>query len=256
MVNILTVKAFDDNYIWLIKDSQSLHCIVVDPGDAAPVLEVIASQHLIVDAIILTHSHHDHIGGVAALLDTQDEPVSVYSKKQLFNESLLVKEGQSLDFFDGRFSLKVMEVPGHTLDHVAYYNSDLLFCGDTLFSGGCGRVFEGTYQQMFDSLSRLAHLADTTQVYCAHEYTQNNLIFALHIEPQNKELLKYIRQVSKKRQQGLATVPTTIAREKAVNPFLRCHKSALLNGLQARLAKEFCDPVSCFSALRKYKDSF
>lgn len=256
MVNILTVKAFDDNYIWLIKDSQSQHCIVVDPGDAAPVLEILSAQHLIIDAIILTHGHYDHIDGVAALQETMDQPVFVYSKKQLFNESFLVKEGQTLDFFAGRFSLKVMEVPGHTLDHVAYYNESLLFCGDTLFSGGCGRVFEGTYQQMFASLTRLANLPDSTQVYCAHEYTQNNLIFALHIEPKNTELLQYIKLVSKKRQQGLATIPTTIGREKAVNPFLRCHASSLFNGLQARLAKEFCDPVSCFSALRKYKDSF
>lgn len=256
MVNILTIKSFNDNYIWLIKDSQSQHCIVVDPGDAGPVLEIVAAQQLVVDAIILTHRHYDHIDGVEALLSESDETIAVYSKDKLFSKSLLVKEGQVLSFFGGRFSLNVMEVPGHTLDHVAYYNKELLFCGDTLFSAGCGRVFEGTFAQMFAALSRLAGLPDTTQVYCAHEYTQNNLIFAFHLEPKNEQLLKYIQLVSKKRQQGLATIPTTIGLEKALNPFLRCQQSSLVNSLQKQLAIELSDPLSCFTALRKYKDHF
>jgi len=256
MVNILTIKAFADNYIWLIKDSQSKHCIVVDPGDASPVLEVVAAQQLIVDAVILTHHHHDHIDGVEALRSEFDRPIRVYSKNKIFAHSILVNEGQELSFFDGRFSLKVMEVPGHTLDHIAYYNESLLFCGDTLFSAGCGRVFEGSYLQMFNALSRLALLPDQTQVYCAHEYTQNNLIFARHIEPKNEQLLKYIQQVSKQRQQGLATIPTTIGLEKAINPFLRCAQRPLINSLQMHLATELSDPLSCFTALRQYKDQF
>lgn len=256
MVNIVTLKSFDDNYIWLIKDSQSEHCIVVDPGDADPVLEILAAQQLIVDAIILTHRHYDHIDGVEALLSKSERHIAVYSKNHLFSHSLMVNEGQVLSFFDGRFSLTVMEVAGHTLDHIAYYNESLLFCGDTLFSGGCGRVFEGSYKQMFESLSRLTSLADTTQVYCAHEYTQNNLIFALHIEPNNKILLKYIQEVSKKRQQGLATIPTTMGLEKSINPFLRCHQRSLIDGLQKQLATELSDPLTCFTALRQYKDRY
>ena len=256
MVNILTIKSFDDNYIWLIKDSQSEHCIVVDPGDAHPVLEVLEAQQLIVDAVLLTHHHYDHVDGVKALLSARDETIRVYSKNKLFSQSQLVKEGQILTFFESRFSLKVMEVPGHTLDHVAYYNETLLFCGDTLFSAGCGRVFEGTYEQMFAALTRFAALADATQVYCAHEYTQSNLIFALQLEPKNKALLDYIQQVSKKRQQGLATIPTTIGLEKQINPFFRCQQESLINALQKQLAQPLTSPVACFRALRLYKDRF
>jgi len=256
MVNILTIQAFDDNYIWVIKDSQSEHCIIVDPGEASPVLAILEAQKLIVDAILITHHHADHIGGVQNLLSAQNEEIKLYSKDALFKQSQLVEEGDILDFFDGRFSLEVMEVPGHTLDHIAYYNESFLFCGDTLFSAGCGRVFEGTQEQMFASLTRLASLADTTLVYCAHEYTQNNLIFAMQLEPTNKALLAYLQEVSKKRQQGLATIPTTIGLEKQINPFLRCHQVTLINALQNELAQSLISPVDCFSALRLYKDRF
>jgi hydroxyacylglutathione hydrolase len=256
MVNILTIKAFADNYIWLIKDSQSEHCIVIDPGDAIPVLEVLEAQQLIVDAILLTHHHNDHTGGVKALLSAQDQGIKLYSKNKLFPESELVKEGQSLHFFDGQFSLQVLEVPGHTLDHVAYHNESLLFCGDTLFSAGCGRVFEGSHEQMYKALTRLAELADQTQVYCAHEYTQGNLSFALQIEPKNKALLDYTQQVSKKRQQGLPTIPTTLGLEKQINPFLRCHEASVVNTLQKLLAQPITSSVDCFEALRIYKDRF
>ncbi|MEH6453103.1 MAG: hydroxyacylglutathione hydrolase [Psychromonas sp.] len=256
MANVLTIKAFNDNYIWLIKDSQSQHCIIVDPGDSAPVLEMIESQQLILDAIILTHHHYDHVDGVEGLLKATDTKVEIYSKNKIFPDSQLVKDGDQINFFNDTFCLNVMEVPGHTLDHLAYYNEALLFCGDTLFSGGCGRVFEGTHEQMFSSLSRLAKLPEATKVYCAHEYTQNNLIFSHHIEPKNQYLLKYIQKVSQLRQQGVPTIPSTIAVEKAINPFLRCHESSVINKLQAHLGEQLIDPLSCFTALRKYKDSF
>ncbi|WP_372882727.1 hydroxyacylglutathione hydrolase [Psychromonas sp.] len=255
MVNVITIKAFQDNYIWLIKDSQSQHCIIVDPGDAAPVLLLVENEQLIIDAILLTHHHADHTGGVQTLI-AQDENILIYSKNKMFQSSQLVAEGDTISFFDGRFSLQVMEVPGHTLDHVAFYNKQLLFCGDSLFSGGCGRVFEGSFGQMFSALSRLADLDDKTKVYCAHEYTQNNLIFAHHIEPKNVALLNYIQQVSKKRQQGLPTIPSTVGLEKAINPFLRCDQQTVINNLQAHLGEEIRDPLSCFAALRNYKNDF
>ncbi|MEI6896417.1 MAG: hydroxyacylglutathione hydrolase [Psychromonas sp.] len=256
MVHVLTIPSFNDNYIWLIKDSQSQHCIVVDPGDASPVLEIIKSQALILDAILLTHKHYDHIDGVTTLLSTLGENINVYSKNNLFPESILVAEGQSIHCFESRFALTVMEVPGHTLDHIVFYNEDMLFSGDTLFSGGCGRVFEGSHVQMFDALSRLAMLPEQTQVYCAHEYTVSNLKFAYAVEPKNQDLLSYIQYVAKKRQQGLATIPTNIGLEKRINPFLRCQQNVLIDHLQHKLARPLMAGFETFSALRTYKDNF
>ena len=248
MVNILTIKSFDDNYIWLIKDAASNHCIVVDPGDAAPVLEMINQQELILDAILLTHHHHDHTGGVKALQASLENEITIYSQQR--------HDQQTIQFFDDKFALTVMAIPGHTLDHIAFYNDKYLFCGDTLFSGGCGRVFEGTHAQMFDSLSKLRALNDETQVYCAHEYTQNNLIFALDVEPSNQDLIAYVKQVAKMRQQGLATIPTTINKEKAINPFFRYDKIPLKATLENKLALRIDSPLACFTELRRYKDNF
>jgi len=256
MVNVLTIPAFNDNYIWLIKDSQSAHCVVVDPGDAAPVLEIIESQGLILDAILLTHKHYDHIDGVAGLQSALGDDINIYSKDKLFPESIVVSQGQSIHCFENRFALEVMEVPGHTLDHIVFYNEEMLFSGDTLFSGGCGRVFEGSHEQMFDALSRLAVLPDTTKVYCAHEYTTANLAFAYAIEPKNNELLNYMQEVAKKRQLGLATIPTQIGIEKQINPFLRCHQAELINNLQSLLAIPILPGLEAFSALRTHKDNF
>lgn len=255
MVNVLTIKAFNDNYIWLIKDSQSRHCIVVDPGDALPVLALLESQDLILDAILLTHHHSDHIGGVLSLLSAFKDAI-VYSKEQLFPHASLVNEHQQLSFFNQSFILEVMFTPGHTQDHIVFYNQQLLFCGDLLFSAGCGRLLDGSAEQMFASLSSLGQLADSTKVYCAHEYTRNNLIFALHIEPKNQDLLSYIKQVSKKTQQGLPSIPSSIGVEKAINPFLRCSENVVINSLQKQLAKPIESGLDCFTALRLYKDSF
>jgi len=169
MCNVLTIPAFDDNYIWLIKDSQSPACILVDPGESAPVLAILEAQQLTVEAIILTHHHHDHIGGVNALLE-YDPNIKVFCKDALFPSAYRVDEGDQVSFFEGRLTFTVWQVAGHTLDHIVYFNHDMLFCGDTLFSGGCGRVFEGTHQQMHAALSRLATLNEDTLVYCAHEY--------------------------------------------------------------------------------------
>jgi len=248
VVNILTIKSFDDNYIWLIRDASSNHCIVVDPGDAKPVLAMLEQQSLILDAILLTHHHHDHTGGVNELQASLDNEIKIYSQQ--------LTDKQCIHFFDGKFSLTVMTVPGHTLDHIAFYNDEYLFCGDTLFSGGCGRVFEGTYKQMFESLSKLRMLNNKTLVYCAHEYTQNNLIFALDVEPSNQDLINYIKKVAKTRQQGLATIPSAIKQEKSVNPFFRYDKISLKATLENKLAQRIDSSLACFTELRRYKDTF
>ena len=255
MFSVLTIPAFDDNYIWLIKDSQSQRCVVVDPGDATPVLEILAAQNLTIEAIIITHYHQDHTGGVKDLVSDNPQ-IKVFSKNSLFENTHLVDEGDEVSFFDDKLSFKVWQVAGHTLDHIVYFNEQTLFCGDTLFSAGCGRVFEGTHQQMFDALSRLATLDEDMKVYCAHEYTQNNLIFALHVDPHNSDLITYIKQVSKLRQQGLPSIPTTIKCQKLVNPFLRFDDEALVNNLQNILAKKITSGLQCFKELRLYKDHF
>lgn len=255
MFSVLTVPAFNDNYIWVIKDSQSERCIVVDPGEAEPVKAVLAAQNLSIEAILLTHGHHDHSGGVQELLGEQQD-IKVFAHKNLFEQVSQVSEGEQLAFFDGRLQLSVWHLPGHTLDHIAFVHEQMLFCGDTLFSAGCGRVFEGTYQQMYSALNRLASLADSTKVYCAHEYTQSNLTFALVVDPENKKLLDYTKQVSKLRQQGLPSLPSTIGLEKAINPFLRCDDQQLINSLQNCLAKSITKGEDCFKELRLYKDRF
>jgi len=255
MFSVLTIPAFNDNYIWLIKDSQSQRCIVVDPGDANPVLAILEELSLEIEAILITHHHQDHTGGVDTLLATNPN-IKVFCKAPLFKGAILVDEGSQLSFFEQRLTLNVWQVAGHTLDHIVYFNEQMLFCGDTLFSGGCGRLFEGSYEQMLKALSRLSTLPDETNVYCAHEYTQNNLVFALHVEPNNSDLIEYIKQVSKWRQQGLPSIPTTIKREKLINPFLRTLKPELINHLQALLAKPITPGLNCFEELRVYKDIF
>lgn len=255
MFSVLTIPAFDDNYIWLIKDSQSQGCIVVDPGDATPVLAILESQQLTLEAILITHHHHDHTGGVKELL-LANPNCNVFCKKALFSNTNLTDEGETLHFFDNRLTFNVWQVAGHTLDHIAYFNDEMLFCGDTLFSGGCGRVFEGTHEQMYTALSRLASLPPETKVYCAHEYTQNNLIFALHVDPNNSALITYIQQVAKLRQQGLPSIPTTIKNEVLINPFLRTFDVQLINSLQGLLTKPIDKGVQCFKELRVYKDNF
>lgn len=255
MLSVLTIPAFKDNYIWLIKDSQSQRCIIVDPGDATPVLAILEAQELTIEAIILTHHHYDHIDGVAALLANNPD-IKVYCKNPLFEKVHLVDEGDQLNFFDNKLTLNVWQVAGHTLDHVVYFNEHMLFCGDTLFSAGCGRLFEGSAQQMFSALTRIASLDEQTKVYCAHEYTQNNLIFALHVDPQNPALLTYIKHVSKLRQQGLPSLPTSIACEKLINPFLRTFDESIVNQLQNILAQPVLPGEQCFEILRAYKDRF
>jgi hydroxyacylglutathione hydrolase len=255
MFNVLTIPAFDDNYIWLINDSQSNRAVVVDPGDAAPVLARLTAQSLTLDAILITHHHHDHTGGVEALLAEYPD-AKVFAKQALFASTTLVDEGDQVSLFDDRLQLKVWQVAGHTLDHIAYFNEQMLFCGDTLFSAGCGRIFEGTVTQMHSALSRLATLPAQTKVYCAHEYTQNNLTFAVHVDPDNKHLIDYVQHVAKLRQQGLPSVPTTIEQEMAINPFLRCFDQSLINNLQNLLARPITQGEECFKALRHFKDNF
>jgi len=258
-LRVLAVPAFNDNYLWLIHDG--VHAAVVDPGDAAPVIAALEQHHLTLTAILLTHHHADHIGGVPALLDRRAVPVFGPHDARIGNVTRRLGEGDALAVPGIGLHVRVLDVPGHTIGHIAYVSTDAgrpwLFCGDTLFAGGCGRLFEGTPAQMRASLDRLAALPDDTLVYCAHEYTLSNLRFALAAEPDNVQLQERLAAASATRARGIPTIPSTIGLEKATNPFLRYDQPALAAHLVAlgKLAPG-ADADTTFATLRSWKNTF
>jgi hydroxyacylglutathione hydrolase len=254
---VVAVPAFQDNYLWLVHDGT--HACVVDPGDAAPVLAALDALKLSLRAILLTHHHADHVGGVPGLLARFPVPVYGPDNPTIAGISDVLGAGDRITLEAPALQAEVLAVPGHTLDHIAYYTPGLLFCGDTLFAGGCGRLFEGTPAQMAASLARLAALPPETAVYCAHEYTLANLRFALACEPGNAALAARMLAEQAARARGEPTVPTTIARELATNPFLRCREPEIVATLLAsgRLEQaQAHDPVAVFAALRQWKNTF
>ena len=239
-MKIQYIAIFDDNYIWLLVDEESQTAVAVDPGDSAPLLDYLSAHNLTLTDILITHHHADHIGGVLDL--KQHFQLEVYGPK-LENIQVVTKElveGDIVTIETMGLSFAVIEIPGHTLGHIAYYNQEhaILFCGDTLFSAGCGRIFEGTPAQMYASLQKLQNLPIDTAVYCTHEYTLANLKFAESVEPGNPAILNRVAEVTKLREQGLASLPSTIDAEQQFNPFLRC------------------DSEEQFTHLRKLKDNF
>ncbi|MES2125721.1 MAG: hydroxyacylglutathione hydrolase [Pseudomonadota bacterium] len=257
-LQVLALPAFKDNYLWLIHDGRN--AAVVDPGDAAPILAALAAHGLTLTAILLTHHHADHIGGVAALLARSKVPVFGPRHEAIAAITVALGEGDRVDVPGLALAFDVLDVPGHTAGHIAYVRVGTphwLFCGDTLFAGGCGRLFEGTPTQMADSLGKLAALPDDTAVFCAHEYTLANLKFALAVEPGNAALQARMARETARRADGIPTVPSSIGVEKATNPFLRYREAAVLATLAAqdRLAPG-SGPVAAFAALREWKNNF
>jgi hydroxyacylglutathione hydrolase len=257
-LSVLTVPAFNDNYLWLIHDG--VHAAVVDPGDAQPILAALRHHHLTLTAILLTHHHADHTGGVPALLQQYDVPVFGPQRDGIACVTQPLAEGDTVEVPGLALRLSVLDVPGHTRGHIAYVRHGAepwLFCGDTLFAGGCGRLFEGTPAQMAASLDKLAALPGATKVFCAHEYTLSNLRFAQAVEPGNPALQARIEADSRKRGRGEPTVPSTIAMERNTNPFLRYAEPQIAAQLvSAGKLQGGEPPVAVFAALRQWKNTY
>ncbi len=259
MFEIRPIAAFDDNYIWLLTRPGSAEACVVDPGDAAPVVAALEQAELQLSSILITHHHFDHVGALPALRERYSPLVYGPVNPAISGIDKALRGGDRIEILGS--ALEVIEVPGHTLDHIAYFHAGaepVVFCGDTLFAGGCGRLFEGTAAVMYASLQKLAKLPPATRVYCAHEYTLANLRFALAVEPDNRDLVEREREAQATRRRDEPTVPSSIALELATNPFLRCAADGVLAGLRdaSRLQHESVTPEAAFAAVRAWKDSF
>jgi len=261
MRTVLAVPAFADNYIWLLGHDQGPEVAIVDPGDAHPVLAAIEAGGLRPVAILITHHHRDHTGGIEAIVARHPVPVYGPAHEDIPHRQHPLGEGDHLPLPAISAALQVMDVPGHTRGHIAYYQPPdpaggaQLFPGDTLFTAGCGRLFEGTAEQMQHALARLRALPDDTLVYCAHEYTQANLVFAHIAEPENDAISQRLQAVRAARQAGRATVPAPLGLEKATNPFLRWDAPNLVDHAETFAGRPLKTAVEVFAAVRHWKDT-
>lgn len=254
MINIEPIKAFNDNYIWLVTTNEG--SIVIDPGEATKTINYLKENSLNLKGILITHHHFDHTGGIEDMLKFKN--VDVYGPVN--NISSINKKLRDGDLFSLiGIDFKIIEIPGHTLDHIAFFSENngnpVLFCGDTLFSSGCGRVFEGTFEQMHKSVLKLKSLPANTKIYAGHEYTQSNLKFAMEVEPLNQKLVSRYNDVKDLLNKGTPTLPTTLELELEVNPFLRCQTKEV----QSSVVKQFNTSNhedEIFKALRQWKDNF
>jgi len=264
-MKVTPIPAFDDNYIWAIHNGTSINgvadVVVVDPGDADPVIAAIKQNSWRLRAILLTHHHYDHTGGVGELIrlldDAGDAYIPVYgpAHESIKEVTHPLSEGDQVDFENMGVHLKVLDTPGHTRGHICYYGNNALFCGDTLFAAGCGRIFEGTAAQMYESLEKIRTLPETTQLYCAHEYTLQNLGFARIAESDNRDIIERLKRVKGLRSQGKPSVPSTLAEELQTNPFLRSQQTVLVQNASLFAQRALIEPAEVFAVVRRWKDS-
>lgn len=256
MIEVKPVPAFNDNYIWLIIQTDNKHTAIVDPGDAAPVLERLENDKLVPAAILITHHHFDHVGGIDGILSKFNIPVYGPRDEKIPQRTHALVDGDNVDLGDMDIRFNIMDMPGHTSGAIAYHAQDIVFVGDTLFMAGCGRLFEGTPAQMHDSLGKLAQLPENTQVYCAHEYTLANLKFAESVEPDNQDIKDRIERSNELRNKNIPTVPGSIATEKLTNPFLRSHVAEVIEAANNYRGQKLTNEIDVFAAIRNWKDNF
>lgn len=260
MLIISPIPAFNDNYIWMFHAPDSQDVFVVDPGDARPVEEVLSRHGFNLAGILITHHHFDHTGGISELTRNRNIPVYGPDNRNINGITHTLRDNDTVKLSNCQF--KIIATPGHTLDHITYFTDSgddenpALFCGDTLFVGGCGRLFEGTAEQMYSSLSRLALLPDNTRIYCAHEYTQANLKFARAVEPNNQKLQEQAMQVAELCSENRPTVPSTLRTELDTNPFLRSDQSEVIQAASDRDPSSGANPVDVLRVIRAWKDNF
>ena len=256
MIEVFPINALSDNYIWCLVNRANQRCVIVDPGETAPVFEALSAHQLQLSAILITHHHWDHTNGIKELIAKFDVPVYGPALEPVPGMTHPLNDGDLLTLDDCALSLQIMHVPGHTRGHIAYYNDQLLFCGDTLFTAGCGKIFEGTVPQMYHSLSAMAALSESTLVYCGHEYTAANLKFAQHVEPDNKDIQDRIEQASNLRAKNLPTVPAPLSLEKLTNPFLRCSQPSVIKAAQQYANQRLPTPIDVLRVIREWKNNF
>ncbi|SFN39184.1 hydroxyacylglutathione hydrolase [Izhakiella capsodis] len=251
-MHLIPVPALSDNYIWLLLNEMG-DVLIVDPGEAKPVIDYLTRHQLVAQSILLTHHHHDHVGGVRELQQKYPE-VKVYGPAETADKGAenIVSEGEKVFF--GDLTFRVIHTPGHTLGHLSYYSHPYLFCGDTMFSGGCGRLFEGTPKQMYQSFQTINQLPGDTLICCAHEYTLSNMTFAKALWPENKEISDYYDEIKAMRRKKQITLPTTLQQERQINVFLMSQLIEIKNKLNLNFNTE--QPEQAFAALREKKDNF